>query len=188
MKRLFVAAMLLGKSECCPGKDKRAHSAGRPGETPRRISGDIRRQGRCLSATCRSPKSHFRRGGPSRQLIARLLSHGPGMAARKMATGITVPQTEVLRRDGDDYRGSLSRGNLAALPLGRSMPGRGFKHFRSLFTKRLVRWRGKIYSQPFAPNDSAERGTLRLQLWRGPKIAWRQKKWETWLHGMFGRR
>ena len=115
-------------------------------------------------------------------------SHGSGSAPGDRRACLPVTETEVyLWRHATTIAGSS-----VSAPLGTAfnplllMPARWLKTTGCLLSQRLVCGRRRYYRRLLRPTIFVNEHVKLATYGGGPKIAWRQKKWEPWMHGIFG--
>jgi opacity protein-like surface antigen len=189
MMRLFAAALLVLGSVC----------AAQAQETAPAIPNDKGTVGLNFTTTT-APKTMFLNLSSSDTIF--LPATGPALTfdakAPAVATALAVPldmaeppapspKPKFLYGGRDDYRWQLSLG-AAFYRFQSSLVNASAVGFNTSVNYFLNDWFGieGNVSPTFAPKILVREHVKLLTYGGGPKIAWRQKQWEPWLHGLFG--
>lgn len=109
-------------------------------------------------------------------------------AGRSAADPTPVPDPRFVYGGREDYRWQINL-SLAWLRFQSTPFNSNAVGVKSTVTYFLNEWLGVegSFTGAFAGAPSGFRNDAKLALYGGgPKIAWRQKRWEPWLHGIFG--
>jgi hypothetical protein len=187
MKRLLVAAMLLGSVSTARAQVSAPTLEVDRGNAAQDFSATSAAKAMLLSDLAVADKFSSSSAQPASTFAAPVVATALALPLENAEPASPPPQPKFLYGGRDDYRWELS---LAAswLRFQSSVfnaSAVGFSTSVVYFTNDWFGVEGNV-TAVFAPTIFQNEHVKIATYGAGPKIAWRQKRWEPWLHGIFG--
>jgi hypothetical protein len=187
MKRLLVAAMLLGSVSTARAQVSAPTLEVDRGNAAQDFSATSAAKAMLLSDLAVADKFSSSSAQPASTFAAPVVATALALPLENAEPASPPPQPKFLYGGRDDYRWELS---LAAswLRFRSSVfnaSAVGFSTSVVYFTNDWFGVEGNV-TAVFAPTIFQNEHVKIATYGAGPKIAWRQKRWEPWLHGIFG--
>jgi len=187
MKRLFVAALLLGSVSVAQAQVNAPTSQIDRGNAAPDFAATSAAKALVLSDLAAADTFSSPVSKPESTFAAPLVATALALPLETAEPASPSPQPKFLYGGRDDYRWELSLAaswlrfrssvfNASAVGLNTSVV---------YFTNDWFGVEGNV-TAVFAPTILVNEHIKIATYGAGPKIAWRQKKWEPWLHGIFG--
>jgi hypothetical protein len=183
MKRLLLAAVLLGSVSVARAQENTPAVSVERGNAATDFSTTSGAQATLVSVAA-APAAIL---APSTRIFAAPAATTAAQPSETAEPAAASPEPKFLYGGRDDYRWELSLGAIG-WRFHSSQDNASAVGVNTSVTYYLNDWLGVEgnFTEVFAPtillNEHVKIGTYG----GGAKIAWRQKKWEPWLHGLFG--